>query len=218
MVQIVNALKGYANLRQLRISWEYVHTSAMEVLGTFIGEHKQIECLILRGNTIYDDDLIPIAQGIGKNMSLLIVDLKDNNFDTKGTIALADALKVNKTLKRLDLHNNFIYNDGAKALAKALEVNKTLESLTLTRNGVEEEGYRNFASALSTNSTLKELGLHYFEFGRTGMVLQMMVKYNTMDVSEDERKKMKEEVESKIDAMSKDELMRHLTLSFMGAM
>lgn len=217
IIPIINALGGYANLRQLQLCWHNVTVPALEILGNFIGEHKQLECLILRGNTIYCEELVPIAQGIGKNSSLLIVDLKDNNFDKKGAVALADALKVNKTLKRLNLHNNFIYNDGAEALADALAVNKTLESLTLTRNGVEEEGYRNFATSLSSN-TLKELDLHYFEFGRTGLVLQTMIKYNNMDVSEDERKKLKDGVEGYVDAMSSDEQMRHLTLSFLSGM
>ncbi len=218
IIPIINALGGYANLRQLRLCWHNVTVPALEILGNFIGEHKQLECLILRGNTISCEELVPIAQGIGKNSSLLIVDLKDNNFDTKGAVALADALKVNKTLKRLNLHNNFIYNDGAEALADALAVNETLESLTLTRNGVEAEGYRNFATALSSNNTLKELDLHYFEFGRTGLVLQTMIKYNNMDVSEDERKKLKDGVEGYVDAMSKDEQLRHLTLSFLSGM
>jgi len=218
MTQIVDALKENTKMRQLRMSWEYADIPAMKVIGKFIEENKHLQHLILRGNTIYDEQLIPIAEGIGKNSSLLIVDLKDNNFDRKGTVALAEALKVNKTLKRLNLHNNFIYNDGAKALADALVVNRTLESLTLTRNGVEKEGYRNFATALKTNNTLKELDLHYFEFGRTGLVLQMMVKHNSTDVSEKKRKKLKDGVKGKIAAMSKDELMRHRTLSYLGNM
>lgn len=218
MTRIVDVLKQNTSMRQLRMSWEYADVQAMKVLGKFIAEHNYLQHLILRGNTIFDDVLIPIAEGIGKNTSLLHVNLKDNNFDTKGTVALAEALKVNKTLKRLNLHNNYIYNDGAKAVAEALEVNNTLECLILTRNGVEKEGYRNFATALKTNTALKQLDLHYYEFGKTGMILQKLVSYNRTDVSDEERKKLKEGVEAEIDAMSKDELSRHLALSMLGAM
>ena len=218
MTRIVDALKQNTIMLQLRMSWEYADVQAMKVLGKFIAEHKHLQHLILRDNTIFDDVLIPIAEGIGKNTSLLNVNLKDNNFDTKGTVALAEALKVNNTLKRLNLHNNYIYNDGAKALADALKVNNTLEWLTLTRNGVEEEGYENFAAALKINTALKQLDLHFFEFGRTGMILQKLVNYNRMDVSDDKRKELKEGVEAEIDSMSKDELSRHLALSMMGAM
>lgn len=95
MTRIVDALKQNTSMRQLRMSWEYADVQAMKVLGKFIGEHKHLQHLILRDNTIFDDVLIPIAEGIGKNTSLLHVNLKDNNFDRKGTVALAEALKIN---------------------------------------------------------------------------------------------------------------------------
>lgn len=50
------------------------------------------------------------------------------------------------------------------------------------------------------------------------MILQKLVNYNRMDVSDDKRKELKEGVEAEIDSMSKDELSRHFALSMMGAM
>ena len=100
-----------------------------------------------------------IADGLGHNNTLQVLDLSACGLRTFGAIAVADALASNEALLQLDLSSNDIGSTACLAVAHLLGENTTLSALALRRNPLGAQGAAAVLAAAGAGSALRKLDL-----------------------------------------------------------
>ncbi|MBM5783010.1 MAG: hypothetical protein FJ368_06305 [Pelagibacterales bacterium] len=111
-------------------------------------------------NTISDEGVEFIADGLKFNSTLEKLHLSSNFISDRGIEKLFEAIESNSGIKDIDLASNNISCIGAKIIAKSLERNKTIESINIGANNIKDDGALAIAKALKNNDTLREIYIH----------------------------------------------------------
>jgi hypothetical protein len=127
-----------------------------------------IEVLDLSSNTLGDDGIIILCQGLEASPKLKKLVLCWNVFGDGGARAVAGVLKHNHTIQDLGLRNNFIGPTGAVAIADSLDTNLSVKRLAVDFNRIGDDGASRFAHMLTINATLQALSIGA-DFGEAGL-------------------------------------------------
>jgi len=120
---------------------------------------QSLTSLNLSRNTIDDEKVRMVAQGLADNFTVTTIDLSHNRIADRGVRALARILADKCVIDTLDLSDNQIHTGGGKALGKALRKNDTLQVLNLRLNRLGDEGGRLLFEGMLSNSTLQTLNV-----------------------------------------------------------
>ncbi|CAI2371034.1 unnamed protein product [Moneuplotes crassus] len=146
-----------------------ITASGYQKIGLMLEDpQKDLNSLILEGNTIIDPYLCHMKDGLGYNDYLKFLNLSKNNITNKGAKILANILIMNNSLRVLFLHWNKIQPKGASAIFKALESNQVLQVLDMSFNTIgsdaEHIASKQFSQTCSENKGLLHLDLSHCNF------------------------------------------------------
>ena len=119
--------------------------------------NKVLKYLKISSNSIGDDGISAISDGLCINTTLIQLIARRCEFHSKGAESIATMLQANKTLKYLDISSNNIGDDGIKATTLSIQANTTLIRL----NVFNCRSTKGIANMLIVNKTLKVLGITY---------------------------------------------------------
>jgi Ran GTPase-activating protein (RanGAP) involved in mRNA processing and transport len=123
---------------------------------------------------------VQIAEAIGVNTTLELVDLRRSRVGPDVAQSVADALCMNMTLTDLDLEFNAIGPEGAGAIAEILVDNTTLLRLRLSGNGIGDDGATSIIDVLGGNVGLLELYLAHNGLVRPAGVERFLIANITL--------------------------------------
>jgi len=149
-----------------------------EALSNALVHLKNLEVLNLERNSIGNDEIKLIADGIRDNRCLKNLFLGRNEIDDGGCVAIAKIVKNSNALQSLDLSNNKIGDRGCHALAwSGLNYNKSLTKLNIWDNPqISENGLNEFADVLiENNSTLQSIS--GISFPNPKLSMQLTLNY-----------------------------------------
>ena len=128
-----------------------------------LAENKIIEVLNLSQNDFGVEGARSLARFMlaNKNTSLARLVLFGNSIGDEGVVALVDGLRGNESLRALGLSACEISDQGAIALASLMEHGSHLEALFLQGNEIGEAGVKALANALKHNQSLQYLQIAY---------------------------------------------------------
>lgn len=114
-------------------------------------------------NNIQKEGAKLLANAIGNNKTIEVLDLSQCNLGVSGTVAITQALKSNTTLKTLNLYRNKLDVDGARSIRELLKVNNTLEFLDVGYNRLRKKGIEAITDGICENpeSKIKHLGVRF---------------------------------------------------------
>ena len=136
LVAIANALLVNTKLKELKLLFSCVcNIDDLGLSGTetFIGNDYLRPESLPRYNPI---GIQTLANSLKVNKNLERLMLRGNSIGDQGAIALAGALRVNQGLKILDISDNRIGISGASEIARALSSNSVMTSLNLFANPI----------------------------------------------------------------------------------
>lgn len=166
--ELVSAWKNLMGERlSFRLSSSYFSTSSVKAFSEMLKANEYLESLFLCDQTIDDEDLIVLSEGIAENMSLRELHFHNNSLGDAGVKALVEALKKNLRIAKVGLRHNEITSISARAFTECFDANKiklqesssgslqliiaisNLSSLDLSHNQITEDGAIALARALS---------------------------------------------------------------------
>ena len=151
---ILNSLQFNCTLIQLiAINCMFSFDGAVS-LGCMLRKNKTLKYLAISVNSIGDDGITAISEGIQENTTLIQLIASDCNFSCKGAVNISKMLQ-NSTLQGLDISENKIGDDGITAIAKAL-VNSNLTQLAVNDCNLGDVGINYLTKSLNATN-LKEL-------------------------------------------------------------
>ena len=157
LTKILNNLPG--TLVRLIVSGCHLTYNGAVSFGKKLKINKALKYLKISSNSIGDDGISAISDGLHINMTLIQLVARRCEFHSKGAKNVAKMLQANETLKYLDISSNNIGDSGIKAVAHGIQTNSTLIQLKLFNcNGTSAEG---IAKMLTVNNILKDLGITY---------------------------------------------------------
>jgi Ran GTPase-activating protein (RanGAP) involved in mRNA processing and transport len=121
-----------------------------------------------------------IAEALGVNTTLELVDLRRSGLGPEAAQSVADALCMNMTLMDLDLEFNALGPEGAGAIAESLVDNTTLLRLRLSGNAIGDEGAACIIDALAGNVGLLEFCLAHNGLARPAGVERFLIANITL--------------------------------------
>ena len=141
---------------------------------------KSLTTLSLAGNSIGDEGVVALADGMKSNASLRALSVSCCDFSDDGAIALASLLEHGSHLQTLHLQGNEIGEAGWMALANALKHNRNLRYLDFSLNpGEDGEGIENaFIDVFHNNVTL--IGLQ----GSNSSQIEALLRHNKEEIPE----------------------------------
>jgi hypothetical protein len=158
---ICDALAENNVIEVLNLSQNDFGVEGARSLARFLKANKntRLAHLVLLGNSIGDEGVVALADGLRSNDSLRALNLGYCGISDEGAIALASLLSHGSHLETLDLRENQIGEAGMKALANALKRNQSLQVFLAQSNaGLEGAGIEDaFIKALQNNVTLHTL-------------------------------------------------------------
>ena len=157
LTKILNNLPG--TLVRLMVSGCHLTYNGAVSFGKMLKINKALKYLKISSNSIGDDGISAISDGLHINMTLIQLVARRCEFHSKGAKSVAKMLQANRALKYLDISSNNIGDSGIKAVAHGIQTNSTLIQLKLFNcNGTSAEG---IAKMLTVNNILKDLGITY---------------------------------------------------------
>jgi len=111
-----------SKLEVLKFDGNLVHES-IDTLSDSMRTNHHLKRLILKGNTISDDDVDSISQIITNNTTLEWLDIRSNYITDRGIQVIAEALRYNKRKIYLLLERNEITEEGIRTLKDSMAVN-----------------------------------------------------------------------------------------------
>ena len=172
LVRILNSLPS--TLVRLVASACYLSHKTAVNIGKMLKSNKSLKHLKISSNSIGDDGISAISDGLCINTTLIQLIARGCGFHSKGAKSIAKMLRANKTLKYLDISSNNIEDSGIKAVALGIQANTTLIQLKVFDCG----GAEGIADILIVNKTLKELGITYSNDDIADTVLKTFCKSN----------------------------------------
>ena len=175
---IADALKRNTHLERLDLNKNSVE-DGVSYLGPMLKENSHLKSLTLAFmNSISDNGIKELAEGLKENEALTLLDLRDNEIGVEGAKELAEVLRFSSPLAHLFLsENRNIKTEGALELFSALVSNDQLETLHLSSCRLSPDVGPAIYSALNhfpkegevaSLSVLKELDLSFNSLGSKG--------------------------------------------------
>jgi Ran GTPase-activating protein (RanGAP) involved in mRNA processing and transport len=120
---------------------------------------KSISDLYLSRLSLGGQHFRAIADALGRNTTLRVLDLFGNNLSNKHIVRIVQGLQRNQSLETfvLPCPSTDLTVESSSAISKALQVNKTLLTLNLPRSSLSDEGLFHLAQGLTVNTTLKKI-------------------------------------------------------------
>eukprot|EP00579_Thalassiosira_antarctica_P016714 CAMPEP_0201946096 /NCGR_PEP_ID=MMETSP0903-20130614/54243_1 /ASSEMBLY_ACC=CAM_ASM_000552 /TAXON_ID=420261 /ORGANISM="Thalassiosira antarctica, Strain CCMP982" /LENGTH=701 /DNA_ID=CAMNT_0048489187 /DNA_START=199 /DNA_END=2303 /DNA_ORIENTATION=- len=159
--ELLAALSGYTNLRELNLEGTNIGFNACTLLSNKLHTHL-LSVKTLRLTGLDDNKLVRLAASLATNSTLQTLKLSRNPTITNtGWFALSFLLQnANCKVSTLNLSDNTIGTDAAVDLANSLSQNRTLKKLNLCGNrSVATRGWMAFSTVLQTDSRLVALVL-----------------------------------------------------------
>ena len=172
LVRILNCLPS--TLVRLVASACHLSYKTAVNISKMLKSNKSLKHLKISSNSIGDDGISAISDGLCINTTLIQLIARGCRFHSKGAKSIAKMLRANKTLKYLDISSNNIEDSGIKAIALGIQANTTLIQLKVFDCG----GAKGIANMLIVNKTLKELGITYSNDDIADTVLKTFCKSN----------------------------------------
>ena len=136
-------------------------TGAVSV-GEVLRINKTLKYLDISSNSIGDDGLSAILDGLHVNTTLIQLVVRSCEFRSKGAGSVAKILQeVNVPLKHLDISSNQIEDDGIVAVTCSIETSTTLTELLLYDCNFYSKGLKSINKMLMMNKSLKTLSITY---------------------------------------------------------
>ncbi|XP_070258562.1 NACHT, LRR and PYD domains-containing protein 13 [Myotis yumanensis] len=134
-------------------------------------QNQGLTHLSLRRNRLGDEGVCSLSEALShKDCSLQNLDLSECAFEAEGCWVLAEALGCNSSLKVLDVGGNHIQDAGGKRLCAALkQPNCTLNTLGLESCSLTSACCKDLSSALSVRKSLVNLNLLGNDLGSEGV-------------------------------------------------
>ncbi|XP_070576804.1 protein phosphatase 1 regulatory subunit 37-like [Ptychodera flava] len=104
---------------------------AMNELGRALGECQHLDTLNLGHNTLTNEGVLVLKDGLLRNTSILRLGLVNTKITCEGAIALAEYLADSSRILRIDIRENDIRTGGLMALTLSLKVNRSLLRLDI---------------------------------------------------------------------------------------
>ena len=174
------------NLEQLILSTNLCSLSGHRSLGTLVQRVTSLKSLNLCGNTIDDEGLQGLVEGMTNYCSLQTLYLSDNHLITAVGLRTLPAFfqSDNCCLKELWLFGINFGDDGAVALANGLIGNESLINLRFDWSGITARGWAAFSKLLCdtssvnntylSNHTLVEIG-GFSNVGNPSTILEYLM-------------------------------------------
>eukprot|EP00753_Platysulcus_tardus_P008617 PLAT16134.1.p1 GENE.PLAT16134.1~~PLAT16134.1.p1 ORF type:complete len:1516 (-),score=565.96 PLAT16134.1:1686-6233(-) len=161
------------NLRAFGVGEKYLPALASAA------EHAGLKELLLASNRIRDGGMKPLADAIGRQCALAVLDLSFNSIGRRGAALLQEPLTLAENLMELNLEGNRLGNLGAASLAAALKGNTVLTKLNLSRNSIGLAGLSALCAMLEVNHSLLDVQLAWNEIrGTRAPALQRALTLN----------------------------------------
>jgi hypothetical protein len=162
-------LLNATNVRELFLrSCSLGATEITQLFSGLANEKCDVELLDLSWNSLGDEGIIILCQGLDASPKLKKLLLCWNDVGDRGARAIAGLLENNITLQELVLQHNRIGPLGAGAIAESLETNVSLTKLSVGGNRIGDDGASRFAHMLIINATLQALSIGSY-FGKAGL-------------------------------------------------
>jgi hypothetical protein len=119
-----------------------------------------LRTLDLFGNSIKNDSIMLMANGLKKNTSLetLVLPCPQSDLSVESCAAISAALSENKTLVTLNLPRSYLCDDGLFHIAQGLTLNKSLKKLEVgISNNLGNKGMEALTEMLEKNYDLERL-------------------------------------------------------------
>eukprot|EP00163_Fabomonas_tropica_P017445 TRINITY_DN3098_c0_g5_i1.p1 TRINITY_DN3098_c0_g5~~TRINITY_DN3098_c0_g5_i1.p1 ORF type:complete len:777 (-),score=211.83 TRINITY_DN3098_c0_g5_i1:248-2578(-) len=136
--QLCSALQPSA-VSTLAIDQNPLTLEMAQALGALFAQESKLRIVSLRGNHLDGDSIVPIAQGLCENKTIVSLNVFDNNIGADGAKALAETILANTTLAHLSLGRNALGDEGAVTIAGALHRYPFNEEEIAARKVQEEE-------------------------------------------------------------------------------
>ena len=152
-----------------------VTNEKVKMIAEVIGVNKVLKILNMSKNNITDEGVKRLSEAIQVNMTLQELNISKNDITDEGAKRLSEAIQVNRTLKELNISTNNITDEGAKRLSEAIQVNTTLQELNISKNWISKEGVMRIVEACTINRTLHKLVCTHNNFTKSG--LRVIIEY-----------------------------------------
>lgn len=161
------ALCGSMNISVLNLDELRLSTNLVEILGTLIESHREVERVSLSGADLDDEKVALVAKFLTSTPGLVSLNLSNNKITSKGVSSLAKALSTHKRIKVLNLSKNQIDDEGFQRLAAVFQSNADLEQVALARNKISgaSGSFTEAAQAFSALGKLSRLSLNSNQLG-----------------------------------------------------
>jgi Ran GTPase-activating protein (RanGAP) involved in mRNA processing and transport len=161
-----NILRNTAlsKLTRLDLSCNSLGSQGFQAIATLLSNENCV-LLILQLESVHMQPvhLMPIAQALYNNTSLITLNLAKNKLDERAGHIMKQLLEKNSYIEKLDLHWNGIRGEGLNGMISGLSRNISLLELDLSWNEIGRNTLSSSAisisECLSKNETLKHLDL-----------------------------------------------------------
>lgn len=158
-----------SSLRVLDVSENCLGNAGAAALGRLLSTNPTaLQELHMESCDMTGSGVAALAEGLRRNMHLQEWDLCQNVVDPKATKAIANMLGYNKTLMMLNLSGCSVTDESATSLATALMHNETLQELALSFNRIGNVGVKSLADMLPS-TRLSALSLQFNLFDNNGL-------------------------------------------------
>lgn len=161
-----NILRNTAvsKLTRLDLSYNSLGSQGFQTIATLLSnENCALVSLQLESVHMQPVHLMPIAQALYNNTSLINLNLAKNKLDERAGYIMKQLLEKNSYIEKLDLHWNGIRGEGLNAMVSGLSRNISLLELDLSWNEIGRNTLSSSATSISEcvtkNETLKHLDL-----------------------------------------------------------
>ena len=158
MITLASGLAAVESLKSLHLAHNNIDDEGLKALAVCLPNNKNLERLNLwRHGSFSAIGLRRLSDVIPTVLNLRELDFRGNSINDEGLQALAEGLRKNCTLERLDLASNEIGSDeGLRALVAA-ELG-SLRSLNLANNAINDESFEVLVEGIE-NFSLEKLDL-----------------------------------------------------------
>ena len=148
------------NIIKIDFSFNELKSDSMIPLSDFLAINP-VEKLYLQHNSLRNEGINFLSNGLSKNKSLRILNLSKTDLrNSEGAISLTESLKSNNVLEELYLNENSISSEGIERIATYILKKRSLVYLNLAHNKICHVGAQYLGDNLTNALGIKKLILN----------------------------------------------------------